>query len=1467
MSAVSTGGGGGGGAATTTTPATTTPATATPAVPGTSLPVATASPGTATPGTAIPATSPPPGSLAPGITPSPGTTNPAASNQPTTPARICTISLAVADVDRNNLLSETEYITFLNRIAANKYISITAFASLPQSLQTNYNTLVTASGSAPGSGLPITGASPAQQADAAQQALLDQICSGTDTAIFNANNPTTTTGTPATIGPSTVTPSTPSTAQPGTITPSTVQPGTTSLPGSGTNAPVNPDFPRSDVAICKISMAAADRDRNSLLSSTEYPIVINQLASNKWAGVTTLAGLPQALQDNFNSLAAGNEIDIFGASPAQQATEAQSLALEKMCESVDLAIYLANGGTVGGSGEATTPPVDTLPPSSGNATGGSLTPTPATVLPASSLRPTQDPSLCKTLMAGADESRDSLLNMEEYVVFLNFVSTNQFAGQVFAALPSPLTANFNAFVNATSGQIPIEGASPVQAAQASPEQVAFLDNFCLQTSYALQDAAQTVSPTEQPGNATASMSPTNSSDITPGPSTTSAPGNGGNRTDVNTTAMPSSGTVAPTPPPALPPIDASLPFLSIHSSFRFSTSTGVTAQELSTVTNPYRHAIEVSYQQFIQNVVPRLLAGDVSLPITLPPFETNTTNPATVAPTLLPSTGIASPAPNVTAEPPVPTPNVTVETNVTTTNGTQSLPPVTLPSNATTAPILPGVATTAPVLPGAVTTAPVLPGAASTTPVLPDVATAAPVLPGEATTAPILPGAATTAPVLPGGATAAPELPSAATTAPMLPGAATTAPLLPGTTTMAPVLPGAATTAPALPGAATTAPFLPGIASTQPALPDSTTMAPGLPGTATTAPVRYLRGVRKAQELGTTTSPALPGVATTPPVLPSAATTTPVLPGAVTTQPVLPGVATMSPVLPGANTTQPVVPDAATTQPVLPVTPTTVPVLPGVSTTAPALPGVATTAPLLPGAVTTAPVLPGAATTQPVLPGTVTTTPVLPGAATTAPVLPGMVTTTPVLPDIATTAPVLPADTSTLTPDLPANASTTAPVSPDTPNSTTIAPSIETQAPLPGVSLKEGARLLRFEDAVCEEGITNANCFIAFAVYSVTVADGVDRESVYNTLVTRTQEAIENGLLQEALNQFDPASNITINGASFPPYVAIDIPTPAPTLSSPTDAPSEEESTILGLSLGAFIGIVSALVIVTCLACGCFAYVILNLKSGDNSTKNVSTKDASDGPDDFDDDHEHEPQLNSENKFGSTPGNSFGFQVQPGPSSGFFNNGGDNSSSGSEEETPGGAARADFGYEIGGPGEFTVEIEDDDSDGTSDDSLKGAKATGGFQNGDNFDSNDFGNNFTSDQDTFFGGGDAAGWGQTTDLPSSNQDDGFGFQTEASEESGSEGFEEEDEAAEESLFDEEESESEDDSYNLDREMYREQIEELVRVAAPHELDNIDMMMQQFRGREEELVQTLQTMHSKKKAGRNAEAEEVRALISF
>lgn len=326
--------------------------------------------------------------------------------------------------------------------------------------------------------------------------------------------------------------------------------------------------------------------------------------------------------------------------------------------------------------------------------------------------------------------------------------------------------------------------------------------------------------------------------------------------------------------------------------------------------------------------------------------------------------------------------------------------------------------------------------------------------------------------------------------------------------------------------------------------------------------------------------------------------------------------------------------------------------------------------------------------------------------------------------------------------------------------------------------------MLRIEYSRCDGFIVNRTCMIAFAEYSVAVSDNVDKTRIYDILTTRTQESIEAGQLDQELQatvaQFYPHLEMTVDGASFPPFVADDKPTGAPSTNNPTSAPENDNNKILGLSMGAFIGIIVSLVVLTCVAGGLFVYAYMNHGA---PPKNVSTKDASEEHDAFDD--EHDPERN-DNDLGI---NSFGLLQ---PASGFF---GDavkkpgSSSSGSEEEKP--ADRAGFGYEAGGPGEFNVEIEGDDSEDSSVNQLKKEAA------GDD----GFGNDFPAgDSNAFFGGGGATGWPIPNDSSSSsNADgaDGFGFSNDeaSAEESGSGEYD-----------DEEEAESGSEGYDMERYVY-------------------------------------------------------------
>jgi len=61
-----------------------------------------------------------------------------------------------------------------------------------------------------------------------------------------------------------------------------------------------------------------------------------------------------------------------------------------------------------------------------------------------------------------------------------------------------------------------------------------------------------------------------------------------------------------------------------------------------------------------------------------------------------------------------------------------------------------------------------------------------------------------------------------------------------------------------------------------------------------------------------------------------------------------------------------------------------------------------------------------------------------------------------------------------------------------------------------------------------------------------------------------------------------------------------------------------------------------------------------------------------------------------------------------------------------------------------------------------------------------------------------------------------------------------------------------------SNNLKRAEIRAEVEALVRRVVPDEIDNVDEMMHQFRGREEELLETLRTMQERSIAARQREA---------
>jgi hypothetical protein len=1368
----------------TSTPGTTTPtpttatatATATPIVPGavTTTPVlpgtftsTPALPGATTTSPVLPgtvtttpvllgaATTTPilPGATTP-ATVSPATGTPGGSTAPGTDMKICTLNMAISDADRDNLISETEYITFLNRMASGKYANITAFASLPQPLQDSYNGLLASFGAVPGSGLSILGASPTVTADVAQTAFLQQICAATDQGLQNvANGGGTASTSAATMGSGSAGPSTVTTgsANPGTAGPSTSSPGGVAAGpvGSSTTSPT------TNVDTCKVQMAIADGNKNSLLSVTEYITFLNRLANNQWLAITTLADLPSPLQTAFNTLALGNEIDITGANPAQPATEAQLLTLQSICASVDQAINAANNSSaiVVPSGNVTSTP--------NSGTSSTLAPS-GPVTTTGILGPTVDTAACKSRMVGADTNpRDSQLNVDEYFLFVNLLTANRYGQNTFTTLPRPIQENFNLLVNSATSQIPIFGANPVETGQATAEQLSTLNVVCSATNNAILESANNTGP----------------STTTAGPSdnaTTAVPGTGAE------TAIPTGPTSTPTPPP----IDTSSPILTIHSAFQISSALDLSAELL----NPpaaNRHGLEDAYKLFVETVVPNFLKELVGSSSNL----TTTPVPLSEGATAFPVTTTTPPS------------SVTSVPNGTTTQEPGSLPPGTIgpgPSspNITAPPIV--------TFPPSSTTSSLDPGEA-TTPVLPWI-----------TTMPVLPGAATV-PAVP-GATTSPAIPGAETTAPSLQGA-TTAPISAGATT-APVLAGAATATPGFAGATTTAPVLHANQGQPEIVPPPVQTGTPAARMLETDTRWYLR--RRVQVIATaipsTTGSTIRPIAVGATPSPSGFTATagPSATGS-TILPSIPNGATLGP----SGTANTVGPSTAAS---------TVGSSVAASTAGPGITG--STNDLNKTDTTNSPSsmfssIGPSATVSTVGPSSTNISTMNPSA--TFSTLDPSATTSAAGPSSVN---VSTSGTSTLVPD-PGN---------QTPGNATATNATQEVSPVLGLSLSpNSARLIRFEDKQCGAGVTATSCLTVFAQYDLLMPDGIDHLTVYDALVTRTQQAIDNGGLRLSLLSVNPNSDVNITGASFAPYVAVAMPaapSSPPTTAAPTSGePGTEEATYLGLSLGAFIAILLVLIVVTVLACGCFAYVVYTLRAGDNNVKNDGpTKEPSDNHDHFED--EYRSPLSQDD---SSPPGGFGFQTQPSSGSPLFKTD-DDDDSGSDEERPSNKnepaspAKAEFGYEIGGPGEFNVGMEDENWDDSDDGNQKagttGVLTTNKDGNGLNTKEKAENSFFATESNGFFGGG-AEGWGKPQEPSKLVQNDGFGFQTEdASDESDYES--QEDEGHENAVQQESDAEESEDESNLDdegsedgsddfeREQIKEQIIELVRDAAPHEV---------------------------------------------
>jgi hypothetical protein len=89
----------------------------------------------------------------------------------------CSLGLSVADLSRDNLLNQAEYIGFLNRLTSNQYSGVD-FDDLPANLISNYDKFATSAGQ-----IDVQGSKPGQISTEAQDEHLAAFCCETDLTI------------------------------------------------------------------------------------------------------------------------------------------------------------------------------------------------------------------------------------------------------------------------------------------------------------------------------------------------------------------------------------------------------------------------------------------------------------------------------------------------------------------------------------------------------------------------------------------------------------------------------------------------------------------------------------------------------------------------------------------------------------------------------------------------------------------------------------------------------------------------------------------------------------------------------------------------------------------------------------------------------------------------------------------------------------------------------------------------------------------------------------------------------------------------------------------------------------------------------------------------------------------------------------------------------------------------------------
>eukprot|EP00977_Amphora_coffeiformis_P026988 scaffold32086_cov183-Amphora_coffeaeformis.AAC.7 len=363
--------------------------------------------------------------------------------------RQCTLSMLVCDRNRDNLMQTSEFVIFLNRQTENVFAGET-YDSLDPLFRLLFDSL-RQSEEFPS----LVGSKPGSSPTTDETVNLMRICSETERTYTEYAK--------------------------------TIQFQPTSSPTSQPTGALGQEevLTTAQLNQCKLFLFVSDGNRDSELDQSEFVTFVNRLTVNAFLGRAYLE-LPLLFRDVF-ATASGSTgtISTVGARSGQPASAEQLNTLATLCEDSYLATNVWKETRTEAPTMAPTDPPNTAPP-----------PTPPPSLSSS------DFLTCTTSLAVTDRNRDDFIDQTEYVEFINRLTNNIYLGLSFSAIDPRLQSNYRA-LSSPSGFISAAGARPGSRTE---DQAAALYRVCSETDKVVENLDQgvtppvspTVAPTQQP---------------------------------------------------------------------------------------------------------------------------------------------------------------------------------------------------------------------------------------------------------------------------------------------------------------------------------------------------------------------------------------------------------------------------------------------------------------------------------------------------------------------------------------------------------------------------------------------------------------------------------------------------------------------------------------------------------------------------------------------------------------------------------------------------------------------------------------------------------------------------------------------------------------------------------------------------------------------------------------------------------